>query len=69
MTMTPLFIVIDVELLFMKVNYIISDAPQYDQYLGCYNADTLDEKSSDSSSPLEYWFCTGCLGQVDDPVG
>jgi len=35
---------------------------------GCYNADTLDDKSSDSSSPSEYWFCTPCLAHVDDPV-
>ncbi|CAF1286823.1 unnamed protein product [Rotaria sp. Silwood1] len=34
----------------------------------CYNADTLDDKSSDSSSPSEYWFCTPCLAHVDDPT-
>ncbi|CAF1285667.1 unnamed protein product [Adineta ricciae] len=34
----------------------------------CYNADTLDEKSSDSSSPSEYWFCTPCLAHIDDPT-
>ncbi|CAF3014969.1 unnamed protein product [Rotaria sp. Silwood2] len=34
----------------------------------CYNADTLDDKSSDSSSPSEYWFCTPCLARVDDPT-
>lgn len=34
----------------------------------CYNADTLDDKSSDSSSPSEYWFCTPCLAHIDDPV-
>jgi len=34
----------------------------------CYNADTLDEKSSDSSSPSEFWFCTPCLAQVDHPT-
>ncbi|CAF2092394.1 unnamed protein product [Rotaria magnacalcarata] len=34
----------------------------------CYNADTLDDKSSDSSSPSEYWFCTPCLAHADDPT-
>ncbi|CAF0871207.1 unnamed protein product [Didymodactylos carnosus] len=34
----------------------------------CYNADTLDDKSSDSSSPSEYWFCSPCLAQIDDPI-
>ncbi|UJR34254.1 hypothetical protein I4U23_021658 [Adineta vaga] len=34
----------------------------------CYNADTLDDRSSDSSSPSEYWFCTPCLARVDDPI-
>ncbi|CAF3418330.1 unnamed protein product, partial [Rotaria sp. Silwood2] len=33
-----------------------------------YNAGTLDDKSSDSSLPSEYWFCTPCLAQIDDPT-
>jgi hypothetical protein len=60
--------VIDVELLFTKVILKILVLFIYTNILGCYNADTLDDKSSDSSSPSEYWFCTPCLAQIDDPV-
>jgi hypothetical protein len=54
----------------MKVNntFIYLFIYYYKNFLGCYNADTLDDKSSDSSSPSEYWFCTPCLARVDDPV-
>ena len=69
MIMIQLFIVIDVELLFVKVKQKnFSSIEFHGRILGCYNADALDDKSSESSSPSEYWFCTPCLARVDDPV-
>ncbi len=69
MIMIQLFIVIDVELSFMKVNHLFIYLFIFlELFLGCYNADALDDKSSDSSSPSEYWFCTPCLARVNNPV-